>query len=205
MLNYIYDFLSILFDKLKDKEAIKAIILFGSVARGAQRKDSDIDLFIDVKKSDIEKIRPIVQESLNEFELKAARSWHLKGIDNPLVPLVGALADARWSELHKEIASTGIVLYGVYQAERIGGKHAVLITYELKRCKQKQKMKILRTLYGYTNKKGKKKYVKEGLAASLRGEKIQNAILIGIASYKSLIMELRECKIPYTTREIWLA
>ncbi|HLC53577.1 MAG TPA: nucleotidyltransferase domain-containing protein, partial [Candidatus Nanoarchaeia archaeon] len=69
MMQYIYDFLSIFFDKLKEKEKLTSIILFGSNARGNARKDSDIDIFIDTKNRD--EISPIVKESLNEFEDKA--------------------------------------------------------------------------------------------------------------------------------------
>lgn len=204
MLNYIYDFLSIIFDKLKDKERIKSIILFGSTARGTQRKDSDIDLFIDCKKSEEQEIRLIVQESLNEFELKASKSWNLKGIKYPIIPIIGDIEETRWSELHKEISNTGIILYGTYLAKSINRKHHVLITYNLTKCSQKKKMKILRNFYGYANKKGKKKYVKSGLVTSLNGEKIQNSIMIDISSHKKILEEIKKNKIPYTIRDLWI-
>lgn len=204
MLSYIYDFLSIFFDKLKDKEKIKTIILFGSVARGTPRKDSDIDIFIDVEKFNQEEIRSVIQESLNEFELKAAKNWHLKGIDNPIVPIIGTLSDQRWSALNKEIANTGIILYRKHRSKHIEGKQKVLVTYKLAKCRQKHKMRILRKLYGYILKKGKKQYIKSGLLASFKGEKISNALLIDSTYIKILVKELRALKIPFTTRNLWI-
>ena len=63
MIEYVYDFLAIFFEKLKEKEKIKNVILFGSFARGNQRKDSDIDLFVDIEKKDKNYVEEITKES----------------------------------------------------------------------------------------------------------------------------------------------
>src|SRR3990167_3686226 len=116
MHSYIYDFLSIVFDKLKDSEKIKGIILFGSFARGNPRKDSDIDLFIDVEEKNKEEIEKHVRESLNEFELKSSKSWKLKGLNNAIVPIVDSLDKDQWRELKRDISSYGLTLYGKYRS-----------------------------------------------------------------------------------------
>lgn len=202
MLSYVYEFLSTLFDKLRDREKINAIVLFGSAARGTQREDSDIDLFIDCEKQHEKEIRTVVHESLNEFELRATKSWHLRGIQNPIVPIIGTLAEGRWDELRKEIEGTGVYLYTTWQ-EPTKRKRVALLTYDLSKCKQKQKMRVLRKLYGYKNKKGRKTYAKEGLVTKLKGEKLQNGIIVTTAVYKSLAGEFRGKGIPFTKREFW--
>ena len=70
MFEYVYDFLSLLFDKMKRRNKIKAVILFGSAARNTAQKSSDVDIFIDVDKKDKPEVDEIVKESLNEFEIK---------------------------------------------------------------------------------------------------------------------------------------
>lgn len=204
MISYIYDFLSILFDKTKEKDKIRTIMLFGSFARGNPRKDSDIDIFIDVVDKDKEEISEIVREALDEFELKATKTWHQRGIKNAIVPITDNILKEQWSELRKDIAIYGKVLYGKYRAESANGKHAILIEYDLTKIKQKEKVRVLRKLYGYRLKKGKKEYVQQGLASQVKGEKIKNAFLVEISDYQRIIEFLKENKIPKKIREIWV-
>src|SRR3989338_2312660 len=204
MHSYIYYFLSLIFDKLKDSEKIKGIILFGSFARGNPRKDSDIDLFIDVEEKNKEEIEKHVRESLNEFELKSSKSWKLKGINNAIVPIVDSLDKDQWRELKRDISSYGLTLYGKYRSYLKGNRHAVLIEYDLKKLKQKNKMAALRRLYGYKIRKGKKTYSQKGLTTEVKGEKIQNGILVSIDNYKKVIDELRRMRVQIKVREVWL-
>ncbi len=205
MMQYIYDFLSILFDKIKNKEKIEKVILFGSFARGNPRKDSDIDIFIDVIEEDKEEINSLVKEALNEFELKAVKTWHIKGIKNAIIPIVDSLDADKWKELKREIAVYGIILFGSQKGEKaIQGKHKVIIEYDLSKRKQKDKMRIIRKLYGYKNKKDKKVYFKKGITEAIKGEKISNAIIVEIENYKPIISLLKEHKIPLKIRTIWV-
>lgn len=204
MIQYIYDFLSIFFDKLKDKEKVKAIILFGSFARGNQRKDSDIDIFIDVTDDNKKKVQQVTNESLNEFELKATKTWKLKGIKNHLVPIVDSIDLDKWSELKREIASYGILLYGLYKTNVTKDKQSILIEYDISKLKQKDKMKILRKLYGYNLIKGKKVYTQEGLISKSKAEKLNNSLIISLENYKPLVVLLKEHKIPIRLRNVWV-
>lgn len=201
MLEYIYDFLSIFFDKLKEKNKIKQIILFGSFARGNPRKDSDIDLFIDVENKNKEEISELIRESLNEFELKAEKTWALKGINNPIAPIVDDLDIERWRELRQDIESYGKILYGNYQRKKTE-KNKVLITYDISRLKQKDKMNIIRKLQGYKLKRGKKIYEQKGLIEEAKAEKLSNAILIDKEHYKKIIDILRSKKVPLKIIEL---
>ncbi len=203
MMQYIYDFLSIFFDKLKDSGKIRAIILFGSVARGNPKKDSDIDIFVDTNEKDKEELDAIAKEALNEFEFKASTTWHVRGIANPINIIVDSLNADKWSELKREIAAHGLILFGKYVGERVGGKQKVIIEYDLSKIKQKNKMKLMRKLHGYQIKKNRKVYSQKGLLDIIKGEKMHNAIIVDITDYKSLADLLKEHKIPLKRRTIW--
>ena len=45
---YALDFASFLIQKTKNRDKIRNIILFGSVARQDESKESDIDIFVDI-------------------------------------------------------------------------------------------------------------------------------------------------------------
>jgi|SRR3989344_868964 len=192
MLEYIYDFLSVLFDKLKEREEINSIILFGSFARGNQRKDSDIDIFIDVEEKNKNKISLLVKESLNEFELKAEKTWKLRGITNPIVPIIDSLNSEQWKELNNDIQNYGKILYGNYKI-----KDKILISYNFSTLKQKDKMQVIRKLFGYKLKKGKKTYEQKGLIFSLNSQKVSNALIIDVKNSSSIIELLKKNKVKF--------
>ncbi len=202
MLEYIYDFLSLFFDKLKDRNKIKSIILFGSFARGNPRNDSDIDLFIDIEEINKKEIESIARESLNEFELKSSKSWNLKGIKNVISPIIDNIEKEQWNELRKEISSYGILLYGRYEIPIMSKKRYFLIEYDLSKSKQKDKMKIIRRLLGYKLKRGKKIYEQKGLIEKFSAEKISNSILIDAMKYKEIYALLKKEKIPVKIRNL---
>lgn len=194
MIEYIYDFLAILFEKLKEKEKIRNVILFGSFARGNQRKDSDIDIFIDVEKKDKNYIEEIAKESINEFELKSEKTWRLKGITNPIVPIIDDLEAEQWRELKKEISNYGIALYRKYKEK---DENKVMIKYNINKLKQKDKMKIIRELFGYKVKQNKKIYEMKGIVEKIKAEKIDSAVLADKENYKKVIEILKTKKVPY--------
>lgn len=202
MMQYIYDFLSILFDRLKDKEKIRAIILFGSFARGNERKDSDIDIFIDVREDNKEEVVRFTKEALREFEIKIEKSWKLKEMSNSIVPIVDDVSLKKWGELRREISSYGILLYGRYETPIKSGKKFVLIEYDLSKFKQKDKMRILRSLLGYKLKKGKKVYEQKGLIKKINAEKISNSILVEVINYKDIYNLLKKERVPVKIRNM---
>lgn len=203
MIQYIYDFLSILFDKLKEKEKIKRIILFGSFARGNPKKDSDVDIFIDVEEKNKNEINVLVKESLNEFEIKLEKSWKLKKVTNQISPIIDDLNLERWNELRRELGINGITLYGKFEGKPEKNKHLVLITYDLSKLNQKNKMKIIRNLFGYSLKKGRKNYVQQGALKKIGAERISNGILVDIGKYKEIVEILRKHKIPIKIEDLW--
>lgn len=198
-ISYVYDFISQLLDNKKLFDSIKRIILFGSVARGDFRKESDVDLFIDTNK----KIDKTIGKEINKFEKRCEKSWHLRGIDLPIKVLVGNLNEKRWKNLKEEIISYGKIIYGKFEELPEEGKHKILIDYELKCISQKKKMSFLRKLYGYKTKKGKKEYRQKGLLEEIKGEKIgSNALLINFENLLFIKKLLKSHKIKYQLRDV---
>lgn len=68
-------------------EPIRRARLFGSVARGEERQDSDIDLFLEIENASG---RPLIEDALNR-----ARDRVWKKFGNPLAPLVYTASKAR--------------------------------------------------------------------------------------------------------------
>ncbi len=77
-------FASYLLSNLRGTEAIEKIILFGSAARSEAEKNSDIDVFIEVKKENA-KIKNEIQTIIESFyKSREALLFEAKGISNKI-------------------------------------------------------------------------------------------------------------------------
>src|SRR3989338_10534357 len=112
---YIFDFLSFVFENKELFNSIKRVILFGSVASGEFDKNSDIDLFFDVK-GDKTKIESELNNTLKSFEIKSEKTWKLKNISLPIKNIVGDIGEEKWAELKEEMISNGILLSGKFES-----------------------------------------------------------------------------------------
>jgi len=202
---YAYDFLSILFEKENLYRKIEKIILFGSIARGDFDKESDIDVFIELKDlKEKKEVEEIVNKTINIFEIKAEKTWYVRKIKLPIKPLVGKLEEQKWADLRYEIISMGVLLFGKYEQTPENLRQHILISYSLNRIKQSRKMQFLRKICGYETKRGKKVYEEKGVLAELNGEKIAaNQIIIKAENAKDILDIIKKFKIPYTIKEIW--
>ncbi|MBI2128728.1 nucleotidyltransferase domain-containing protein [Candidatus Woesearchaeota archaeon] len=206
MFSYIGDFLSVLYFKKDFLDKINNVILFGSVARKDFDKDSDIDLFIDVKNvGEIKKIEELVDSALNEFEIRAREVWHIRNIKNPIKCVIGALKDEKWRELKKEIQSYGIVLYGSFKSGYENLESHSLFEYSLKDFKQKDRVAFLRKLVGYKSSKKKKTYVHEGMIKKINGLKLENNNII-VPSKEAVVVQkfFTKKKVTPKITEIWV-
>ena len=78
-------FVSYLLCNLENIENVQRIILFGSVARDEGTKESDVDLFIEVKKK-TKKIENEIKRMIEGFyKSREASLFKLKGIDNEIM------------------------------------------------------------------------------------------------------------------------
>ncbi len=202
LFSYVYDFLSQLLENKEIFSTINQIILFGSVARGDFHSKSDIDLFVDTKQP--KKIKELIKKELNKFELRAEKTWLLRGINLPLKTIVGDLSQPQWKELREEILSYGKILFGSYEGTSENRKRFFLIIYELKSLSQRSKMTLLRKLHGYKSSKNDKEYVQKGLLQEIGGKKIEaNVILINPETWPRVKLLFQPLKVKYTIQEIW--
>ena len=210
MLAYVYDFISFLFEKDLKKQ-IKSIIVYGSVASQEYDEESDIDIFIDVwdknKKNEIENK---VKEQLSKFEDISARIWNPRGINNNFSIIVDDLDSSKWENLRQDIISNGLLIFGKFNKDPEKTQHKTLFTFSLNKLSQQKKMKFIRELYGYEQKKQNKKnkknvYKKQGMLEMQGGIKLsQNSILIPIEKTKEFRELFSKFKITPEIREVWV-
>lgn len=197
LIGYALNFSSFLVDSsIGDK--INKIILFGSVARGDFTEESDIDLFIDTEeKNELE-----IKKTFTLFKAsQAEKTWRLKGVKNELSLKIGELD--KWS-LHREVISSGILLYGKYNELPKNIQYYILFRLDIGKLKARDQISAWRKLYGYTQKVSKKTYVSKGLVELLGGKKLGKAIFIVPMNHKKEIINfLNKRKVSYQINEFW--
>src|SRR3989344_2805458 len=175
LISYSMDFASFLIQKIKNKDLIKNIILFGSVSREESEEESDIDLFIDVNKenSNLEKeIMQILEQFLDSMKYK--NYWKLLGIKNKNeIKLTIGILD-KWKE------------------------HKTLLVWENIKPNSKRVL-FNKQLFGF--KQGKKFY--EGLLQRYNGERLGKGCIISPLG-NSLIFQklLKKHKIQFKIKKI---
>ncbi len=204
LFSYVYDFLSQLMDHEEILLHVRKIVFFGSVVRGTFQERSDVDLFVDVPLAYKNSVEILVHKQVNLFEKRIEKTWMLRGVNLPLKVLIGDLDEERWSNLKDEMAHYGKVVYGVYEEKPQQLRHRLLVMYELGGLKQKQKMAFIRSLLGYTSRKGKNEYVQEGLLASFNGIKIgANTVMIDREYGKEIKELFKKYKVKYKIKDMW--
>lgn len=176
-------FAAYLVNNLGSIDNISRIVLYGSVARDDATKESDIDIFIEVKKK-TKKFEREIKEAEERFYLgREAAIFRAKGVDNRFSIKHGVLKD--WKDLYRSIASTGIVLYGPYEAQGLpsGTKHSVIIFWEKI---GRNRGSFLNKLYGFTVKG--KRY--PGILLKFNGKRIGKSCVMLPVQYKNDVFKL---------------
>ncbi len=172
LIAYAMDFASFLIYKMKAKDSIKNIILFGSVARGESDQDSDIDIFVDVI-NETAKLESEINGCLRDFldSTKYKNYWKMLGIENEIRLRIGELD--KWKEIKPSIASNGILLYGKFKPEMKEGVHKTFFIWE---NIKPNSMRVLfnKQLMGYLQ--GERFY--NGLLQKYRGERLGKGCII---------------------------
>lgn len=203
ILSYTYDFMRILAEKMEDEP--KDVILFGSAAMGNFDSESDIDIFVNVPERKTKSVQVAVNKAVGEFETYALHGWKLKGAMPPIRCIVGDIDSKRWSALRRDIISSGIGLYGTYRELPRGLERHFVFSFTLARLKYKNRVSVVRKLYGYSVKKGGKTYSQAGILERLGGEKINpSVVIVPSESYKALYDFFRKVRATFTLREVWL-
>lgn len=194
LIAYAYSFVSFVLVRLD----IEEIILFGSTARGEAGKESDIDLFFNIRnKNQEENIRQILKSELERFyKSKIAEIWHLKGIKNPIKFEVGKLEE--W-KLKRSIISDGIVLYGRYK--NIPEEMKGFVCFNIKPIKNIAKRnKIVRNLFG----RKEKVYFRKGIIEEVNGKKLSPlSFILPLSHSQEVINILTKEKIDFSFFEFW--
>ncbi|MBI5073236.1 nucleotidyltransferase domain-containing protein [Candidatus Woesearchaeota archaeon] len=172
LLPYALDFISFLLQKIKKKEDIKNVILFGSVARDEDDKQSDVDIFIDVTRENTA-LEKECASLLTSFysSAKYKQYWKLFGITNEIILHIGVLDT--WKELKPSIIADGIVLYGKFMPKTKDGTHVVFFIWE-NITPNSTRVLFNKQLFGYTQHE--KHY--SGLLEKYNGERMGKGCII---------------------------
>src|SRR3989344_3010239 len=185
------------------KKAVSAIVLFGSVARGEARKESDIDLFF-VAAQNNKKTERLVSEIL----LRLEKEYN--------VNIQHIIADNNFKKINRQFLDTilreGVVLHGTLpdiSMQKLDLDPYALIRYSLLNVSQPEKMRIQRALSGKETRKVYKgktyKSKKKGLLAECGGLKTGIASLLIPAKYAGKIArELRRYGAQVRIIPAWL-
>lgn len=189
-------FASYLLANLKEKENIKKIILFGSAARNEATKESDVDIFIEIRKES-QKIKKEIEKILESFyKSRESLLFKSKGIDNKINLIIGRLD--KWRDLKKSIESTGIVLYGKYVSRGVSEKKHVIIFWNKI---EKNRGAFLNKIYGV---KVKGKHY-SGLIEKLTGKKLgKSCIIIPIESKDEILKLIKTHKVHAKIIEVYV-
>jgi len=180
-------FVSYLLTNLKNLESINKIILFGSVAKNEATKESDVDIFIELKNKDKNAEKEINRILEVFYKSREALFFKAKGIDNKINIIIGKLEE--WKNIKVGIENEGIVLYGNYvSSDASGKKHSLIFWNKI----EKNRGAFLNKVYGVRIKN--KLY--KGLIEKLGGKKIgKSSIMIPIEHREEILKLLKAYKV----------
>jgi len=196
LISFAYDFVSYLLNNL-DNNKFERIFLFGSVVSGEAGKDSDIDIFVESKANIENNINKIIDKFYKSS--KYLKYWKPLNIKNQIKVIIGKLEE--FPDLNRSIISNGLVLYSPF-GEKIKGRNYSLFVLEFK-GDFKDKVRLWRKLYGYSQLKNKKEYFSNGIIKDNSGKKISRGVfVIPIEKSNIIIKELGNLKIKYKVYDI---
>jgi predicted nucleotidyltransferase len=184
LIAFAIDFSSFVVQKIKDKNKIRNIILFGSTSREEANKDSDIDIFIDVV-SENKKLEEELEFILENFmkSTKYLNYWKPLGITNEIKLTIGKLN--KWEKLKPSIIANGILLYGKFKPEVKNGNHITLFVWENVSPNSKRVL-FNKQLFGY---KQKNKFY-QGLLQKYSGERLGKGCIMVPLEYAAIFHTL---------------
>ena len=181
--SYASYFTAFLLSNLKNKGNIIRIVLYGSAAKGESTKESDVDIFMEVKKKTGKFENEIMQVEEGFYKSREASLFKAKGVENRFSIKCGDLK--AWKELYRSIASTGVILYGPYEARELpsGTRHFIIVFWEKI---GRNRGSFLNKLYGF---KVKDKHYK-GMLLKSDGRKLGKSCIMLPVQYKNDIFRL---------------
>lgn len=196
LIAYALDFASFFIQKV-GLEEIKNIILFGSVARGEERRESDVDIFIDLNKEDssAEK-RYFAVVNLFMQSAKYKHYWKPLGVENPIKLSIGKAET--WKMLHPSLIANGLTLYGKYKSLTLEGKHQTFFIWENIKPNSRRAL-FNKRLFGF--KGGGKRY--PGLLQKYGGERMgKGCILVSLEQANIFLKFFRQNKVTVKIKKV---
>lgn len=181
-------------DNLKEIKKLKAIILFGSYARGEEDKKSDIDLLVVIDSNQPKKYLKEVIKRISKIDkegLISPRLTNLRDYD---------------PSFFQNVLREGKILFGslVVDNKKLALKPYRLVNYDLSRLDNSKKVRISRRVYGYISKKGNKKYNYKGLKDEEDVLVYPNSTVLIPESNLGFIEFLKREGVPFKEKRIWL-
>lgn len=189
---------------MEQLKEVKAVIVFGSVAREEDKPDSDIDLCVVINKKDSSLLKEAISNSLLELEKRYNRNIQL------------IICNSQFAGVERQFLETilreGKVIVGDFPPvpiQKLELEPYAIIRYEMKNLKHPEKMKLTRLLYGKETEKTYKgkTYIsrKMGLVAKLGGIRAGKSSIL-LPERESWILEKKLSESGIKTKKIcaWL-
>ena len=181
-------------ESLKDLDNLKAILLFGSYARGEEDKKSDIDLLVVINSKQPKKyLKEVVRRvsSIDKEGLISLRLTNLRDYD---------------PGFFQNVLREGKILFGclVVDNKKLALKPYRLVNYDLSKLDNSKKVRISRRVYGYISKKDNKRYEYKGLKDEEEVLIYPNSTVLIPENSLGFIEFLKRENVPFKEKKIWL-
>lgn len=176
-------------------EDVKAVVLYGSFARGEVTSRSDVDLLILTTEK---KTSKEVQDKIIELETETGRNMQ------PTIRTVGELQKTD-TGLLQNIFQEGKVLYlreaaDIPSAILLQQKPFLVYTFQLNNLSQKEKARFNRQLYEQT----KKGYKYKGLLQEFGGQKLSpGCVLVPHAEKQKIEKFFKKFRVQFNQLRVW--
>ncbi|PIW68230.1 MAG: hypothetical protein COW10_03685 [Candidatus Omnitrophica bacterium CG12_big_fil_rev_8_21_14_0_65_42_8] len=176
-------------------EDVKAVVLYGSFARGEYTSRSDIDLLILTTEK---KTSEVVQDKVIQLEQETGRN---------IQPTIRTLEELQKTDtgLLQNIFQEGKVLYlreaaDIPSAILLQQKPFLVYTFQLNSLTQKDKARFNRQLYQQT----RKGYKYKGLLQGLGGQKLSaGCVLVPHTEKQKIEKFFRQFKVQFSQLKVW--
>jgi predicted nucleotidyltransferase len=178
--------------KIKD---VKAVILYGSLARGEFTSRSDIDLFILTRD---DKTQKEVQDKVIELESEIGRN---------IQPTIRTVAELQKTDtgLLQNIFQEGKILYlrepsDIPSALLLQQKPYLIYSFQISSLKQKDKARFNRQLYEQT----RKGYRYKGLLQEIGGQKLSSGcVMISYEQRERIERLFKKFRVKFDQLKVW--
>ncbi|MCQ9206679.1 MAG: nucleotidyltransferase domain-containing protein [Omnitrophica bacterium] len=195
------------FAELVSQYEILYIVLFGSVLKEKETRESDVDFFVVLDTAEEVSSRP-ERKKIQSIAFMLENRYNR----NLQVIISNRKYDSLEDYFVQKVFSEGLILYAKklsLKLNNISMKPYVFISYDLRKLDHSEKMKLRNILFGYkTRKKHKKKIytaTKPGLVKKLGGRKIGiGTFMLPKENLSQLEKVLNSFNILYKTIDTWI-